>query len=380
MRAASPVALVAAVCVSLWTATQVIAQQGVAGVPEGFAPAVVQVHELGQIDWTTGEAVTTAQAAIRAPDTPENRAKVARLARDKAYAKAVKLLSDVQVDALETFWQVSVRSDDVCVKRFVARFPIAAYKHWIVCTTYVYCNATVRLPFYGVKGLSVHVHDFAAKTKLAKEVREKSWRRQAPDAGVGEPLPIVIIDTTGLGIEQAIYPKIVDQSGQALLSVDSRDQNVLAYEGMVTYVTRAAPGAVPCMPAPALGRHGLPWEARRWGALAYLETDGLAGQGLLAAAGVVPGASRGVLFAAAPRQRIRRRRITVKAASTSKVDVVLSAAAAKKLTSNPQAAEALKKGRVYIVVDSRKAAIQGRGPARQRRHWDLAWRTTARHP
>ena len=273
--------------------------------PEGYAPAVVQVHELGQIDWTAGVAVTTAQAAIRAPDTPENRAKAARLARDKAYAKAIRLLSDVKVDSLETFWQVSVRSDDACVKRFVARFPIARYEHWIVCTTYVYCNATVRLPFYGVKGLSAYVHDRTAETKLAKEVREKAWHRQAADA---ELLPAIIVDTTGLGIQQAIYPKIVDQGGRVLLSVDSRDQNVLAHEGMVTYVTKAAACPMPCMPGPVLGRHGLPWEARRWGELAALDTDGMTGQGLLVAAGVVPGASRGVLLAAAPRRRIRRRR------------------------------------------------------------------------
>ena len=354
----------------------VVGQEGGPVVPEGFAPAVAEVCGLGQVDWTRGMAIATAHAMVKGPPTRQNKLKAARDARDKAYAKAVRLMAEVRVSAENTIQQLQKRNPDVCMKGFVQRFPVAHYKQWNVCTQEQHCEATMHVPFYGMKGLSIYIHDHVARKKLSKQVRQHAWQRQDAGLSACELPPDIVVDTTGLGLEQAVYPRVLDPCGNVLLSVENRDQNVVAHEGLVTYVTRTTPAVVPCLPLPATGWLEPSSPARRWGALAALMSGDVEGRPTSVVSGVVPGAPQGLLLAAA-RRRIRRRRVTVKASSKAKVDIVLSASAAKKLTSDPKTAAALKKGRVYVVVDSRKAAIQGRGPTLDEdRLWAAVRRTT----
>lgn len=364
----------------LGVGTAIRAQEAASDMPEGFAPAVADCGDLGQIDWARGVAIVTAQASLEVPTTPENKMKVARMAREKAYARAVRLMGAVRIDANRTIAQLHARDSSICMTGFVQRFPVTHYRQWSVCTRYVYCEATIHVPFYGLKGLSIYMHDHVAKRKVAPRVRRQAWRRQAPCLDPCRCPPIIVVDATGLCLQQAMYPQIMDACGAVLLGLNSRDENVMAHEGMVTYVTRTVPVPVPCMPADPLSQGPDIGQHMRWGTLASRLTGNPTTDLLPRASAVIPGVPNGLLLAAAParRRRIRRRRIRVRASSAAKTDIVLSAAAAKKLTTNPEAAKALKQGRVYIVVDSRKAAIQGRGPLYRDDRWGGTWRIAAR--
>jgi hypothetical protein len=314
--------------------------------PVGMAPAVEPFVGLGEIDWTRGEAVALGQARVKAPVNARSKKVAIRLARVRAYRNALALVAQVRVDADQTLKALAGKRREIDLSGFIQGHKLAE-SQTVVVGEKTFQQVRLRVPFYGIKGLSAYIYDYSALKPLPLPLRQKPWRRPAHELAPDLLPPIIVIDTTGLGVEAAVYPKVQDNLGRALLSIADRDPAVAISEGMVTYVTPA-----PSAPGPMGGQTGL------------RTPDNLAGLPQLASSSMLPAELVRFHFMA-KRVRKRRRRITVKAKSTApggKVNVVLSAADSKKLANDPEAAKALKSGQVYIVVDARKAAIEGRLP------------------
>jgi len=341
--------------------TQPVERGVVLDMPEGLAPALEEFPGLGKVDWTRGELIAVGESEIKDAN-PRTKVRAMRLARIRSYANAVRLTAQLRVDADQDLQKVANRHRQIDIRGFVHGFEMA--KNEVVqAGGKTYYRATLRVPFYGIKGLCVTIHDFVCDRKLAPRLREQPWRRPESDLPPHLLPPIIVIDATGLGTQAAVYPKIQDNLGNALLSSVLREQAVTVNEGLVTYVTPVKK-AEPAAPGAAV-------PAGDW--LAQLRSSGrevivirLTGPVPplvpIAAAAGIPGAE--ALGALAPRPR-RRRRVAAKAtavAGENKANIVIDAATAKKLASNPETAKVLKSGRVYVVVDARKAAIEGRVP------------------
>lgn len=316
-------------------------------VPDGLQPAIEEVPGLGTVDWTQGVALAVGQAQVK---RPRLKMMMLRMAKIRAMRNSLTLLGQMRVDSTQDLKHLADERRTINIKGFISQFAVAEEKY-VRGKVKNYWQVTLRVPFYGVKGLSVFLYDHVAMRPLPQRLREQPWRREQLPPHLMPP--IIVIDARGVDVQAVLYPKLADNLGTALLDVNSRDQAVAVNEGVATFVT----------PADDEDDEAL-WRRLRGSGrtVCYYRLHEADTQ--LACAVPLAGPLTEVLMSAA-RRRIRRRRLVVKAAKATgknKGTLVLSAESAKKLAANPEAADVLKKGRVYIVVDSRKGAIQGRAP------------------
>ena len=314
-------------------------------VPAGFQPAVEEVPGVGSIDWARGVAVARGQAAVKRPGL---KLTMLRLAKVRAMRNVLALMGQMRIDSTRDLKRLADQRRTIDIKGFVRQFAVAE-ERFVKGRVKTYWEVVLRVPFYGVTGLSVYLYDHVALRPLAQHLRDKPWRRgQVPPHLMP---PVIVIDARGVDAQAVLYPKLADNLGAALMDLDSRDPQVAVNEGVATFVT----------PADDEDDETL-WRRLRWAVPRYRFCQGERADTQLACVGA--GVPWGLSLVRALLPSAARRVVTVKASGvrgTNKGTVVLDAATAGKLRADAQVVRALRGGQVYIVVRRVRARGEGGG-------------------
>jgi len=209
----------------------------------------------------------------------------------------------------------------------------------------------VEAPLTGVDGISFALFELMVPAKQSGDGGAPAGGSPSPDStaaeGASPDAPTgVVIDARGTGLEPALLPRILDESGAVLASPETVDRDALRDRGMAAYAT--SPGSTSWF-RDRVGDHPL------WVHASY-------------PAGPEPPPQGGIPRAPAPvdegplqpRRGPRPYQLKASGASGSlKADVVLGKADADRLEAASVGRNLLKDCRVIVIVDSPVGGVEG---------------------
>jgi hypothetical protein len=205
---------------------------------ESLAPAAAMstatLDQSSAVVWGTGDkAYIETKGYGIAPEGMENTARGKLLARRAAIVDAQRnlkeMINGINISAETTMHNASIENDTVTTKieGFVKGAEIADENESI---DGIY-GVMLRLPLYGKNGLSAIAMPALGeqrKTKFAKP----SYIGSAEDLAVYTG---AVIDASGLGLEAAFSPLIVDENGRKIYGYENIDADYAVENGMAGY-------------------------------------------------------------------------------------------------------------------------------------------------
>jgi hypothetical protein len=220
----------------------------------------------------------------------------------------------------------------------------------------------VSAPLHGVEGISYSIHEATSAAPAGGSGAGAPEGAASSGAAEGATTGIVI-DARGTGLQPALLPRIVDESGAVVASPATVNQADLRERGMAAYAT------LPAGASAWRGRvGGSPLWVRAVPASLVLEGGGPAASS--PPARIPPRGTKVPPPEPLPeppgRDRFPERRgprpyrlQASGAAGALKADIVLSKADADRIAADPEAAARLKECRVLVIVESPVGGVEG---------------------
>jgi hypothetical protein len=177
---------------------------------------VTETFPHGQVDWTEG--MVLSRDSVTNPARGGAGAAVFQAAAEAARQGVLRVLDQVHFDATQMLGQ-AVSQEAVPQQALEALAAQAA----VVETRYFSAGAvetTVRLPFAG--------QFIALFLPAASAIPDDAPKIEAVHTGV-------VIDASGLAIQPALFPRILDERGQTLYAPESVDREAAIQQGYVAY-------------------------------------------------------------------------------------------------------------------------------------------------
>jgi hypothetical protein len=331
----------------------------------GFRPHVLP-HAAGQIDWTAGVIIAEGQGLATGVDA-QAELMARRAAELDAARNALAIAAGVPVDArgaASTFANGRLLLEG-CVKGHEID-----EEHWLPTEVPPEYHVTLRVPLWGVKGVSAAFH---AQHRRYRPPRQRGRLPFVVDsADVSDS--VLVIDARGTGLQPCLFPTIVTDTGETLYDINAVSSEQAKVKPLARYVEtemtfdeiQAALDREVPIPGPASRPRVLlasfapsdeptpaPSPSPSPGATATPAPSPLLGPGPTATPTSEPTEVRS-------RRRKRSAVKAVTASGTTPTQIVLTRETADMLRKSAMGASLLRMSEVVIVVDSAAAGIQGR--------------------
>jgi hypothetical protein len=333
----------------LWTVSIQAKQPGSNDAPiltGGFQDHLEPV-EAGRIDWANGYIL--AEGIGRATGSSEQERLMARRAGEVIAARnALAMAGGIRIDANGRVGQV--RDGLVRVRGWLRGHKVVE-THWLAGADPPECKVTLRVPLWGVRGLS-SLFLSSHRARLARSV----GRRLALVVSTADVSDFaLVLDARGRGLSPCLFPEILDADGKVLYDLKTLSADVAQQHPPARYVESA-----------------LDFEQLQ----AAMESNRRIWFMLASAAPQDPPGNIGIgrqqttsqptdKPSTAPSKRRAKRRMAVRVAKVAggqKTQLVLTQEDAQRLRRSPEAASALKNAQVLVVVDAPAAGSEGRLP------------------
>jgi len=280
-----------------------------------FNKDTIENFSTGNVNWTQGRIVASG-IGVPNPNLPlaASRATAIRAATLVARRNLLELTNGIRVDSETTVQNFLVKNDRIQTKvsgiiKGASVENIEEYGHGGI-------EITLSMPLWGNDSLGLALLEESDKPNTAFYQSEE-----------GEEYTGVIIDARTLGLQPAIFPKILEEDGQIIYGQKTPSKEAVQSQGFVQYKT-----------IPPLQKTLMTW----W----YSDQIGV-----FRIENSTPAASR------AGRRPLRIKGLRKQ--GTLKTNVIISKEDAKKIRQNPSLLHALQKANLVIITDPLIAGIQG---------------------
>jgi len=302
--------------------------------------------DAGRIDWANGYLL--AEGIGRATGSSEQERLMARRAGEVIAARnALAMAQGIRIDANGRVGQV--RDGLVRVRGWLRGHKVVE-THWLAGADPPECKVTLRVPLWGVRGLS-SLFLSSHRARLARS----AGRRLALVVSTADVSDFVLVlDARGRGLSPCLFPEILDADGNVLYDLRTLSRDVAQQHPPARYVESA-------LEFEQL-RAAVESNRRVWFMLASAAPQEPPGESLI---GQQEATSQPSNPSTAPSRRRAKRRMAVRVAEIAggqKTQLVLTQEDAQRLRRSPEAAGALKNAQVLVVVDAPAAGSEGRLP------------------
>ncbi len=189
----------------------------------GYQP-LVQPFPHGELNWRDGYLLAKGAAKLDAKDE-KSKAKAKRAARLDAYGIALQMVSGINFDPEETVEQRIKRAPRVeySLRGLIRGAEVVDEE----AKDGIY-QVTIKVPLRGIKGVQQAFLDNMKVEPPKGPVKEA----EKDDVYTG-----VIVDARGIGLDPAVFPEVVDESGEPVYSLQMIEPSALKQRGAAAYVT-----------------------------------------------------------------------------------------------------------------------------------------------
>ncbi len=303
--------------------------------------------EAGRIDWANGYIL--AEGIGRATGASEQERLMARRAGEVIAARnALAMAQGIRIDANGRVGQV--RDGLVRVRGWLRGHRVVE-TDWLAGADPPECKVTLRVPLWGVRGLS----SLFLSSHRARLARSAS-RRLALVVSMADVSDFVLVlDARGRGLSPCLFPEILDADGKVLYDLKTLSRDVAQRHPPARYVESA-------LDFEQL-QAAVESNRRIWFMLAAAAPQEPPGDSLIGQQETTSQPTDEP--STAPSRRRAKRRMAVRVAEIAgaqKTQLVLTQEDAQRLRRSPDAAGALRNAQVLIVVDAPAAGSEGRLP------------------
>lgn len=204
---------------------------------------LLEKFDKGYINWKSGEYI----ANVSAPVPAEYRGKAVsqamgkelalRVSRTLADSVFLQIVADTRVDAKHRLSQLVKNDAEIKLVGNIRGKELIKQK-WVSRNNKLWLEASYRISMHGVDGVISHIYDRAIKTRPVMHPAPA----KAP-AGISGNITqtVVYIDARGTGLQPALFPVIMDQSGTPLLDPAEAGKSYISENRVLEYVV-AEPG------------------------------------------------------------------------------------------------------------------------------------------
>ncbi len=315
--------------------------------PDDFTPHHQPVKG-GRVDWTGGYILAEGIGHPNGRESSEGRAKAMamRAAELVAARNALAMARGIRLDAGRKVADIAEGRVQI---EGIVRGHRMIRSQWDPKARPPIARVVLEVPLWGVRGVAAVL----APSERNRAVRTAGGRRLQLVASVTQVTDaVVVIDARGRNLTPCLFPVVVDAGGQTLYDIATPSADAATRGAIVRYVETK-----------------LTFEQLRADAGRRFEPlwfDMLAEDVRGPAAQSAPATSFGRDAAGTqPSRRRARQQIVVQATAPGaapNAQLVITREDAERLRNSPEAAEAMRKGQVLIVVDASAAGTEGRAP------------------
>ncbi len=204
------------------------------------AKPLIEKFEKGYINWKIGEYV----ANVSAPVPAEYRGKAVNQAMGKELALRVsraladsvflQIVADTRVDAKHRLSQLIKEDAEIKLAGNIRGKKLIKEK-WVTRNNKLWLEASYSISMRGVDGIISNIYNQTIKARPVSQ----SAPAKVPAATSAEPSntqPVVYIDARGTGLQPALFPVIMDQSGTPLFDPADAGKSYVSENGALEYV------------------------------------------------------------------------------------------------------------------------------------------------
>lgn len=207
---------------------------------------LLEKFDKGYINWKSGEYV----ANVSAPVPAEHRGKAVSQAMGKELALRVsraladsvflQIVADTRVDAKHRLSQLVKDDAEIKLAGNIRGKELIKQK-WVNRDNKLWLEASYRISMRGVDGVISHIYDQAIEARPVSQPAPAKAPAGTPGNSTGNTQAVVYIDARGTGLQPALFPVIMDQSGTPLLDPADAGKSYISENGVLEYVV-AKPG------------------------------------------------------------------------------------------------------------------------------------------
>ena len=303
--------------------------------------------DTGRIDWANGYIL--AEGIGRVTGASEQERLMARRAGEVVAARnALAMAQGIRIDANGRVGQV--RDGLVRVRGWLRGHKVVE-SHWLTGTDPPECKVTLRVPLWGVRGLS----SLFLPSHRARLDRSASRRLALVVSTADVSDFVLVLDARGRGLSPCLFPEIFDADGKVLYDLRTLSEDVARRHPPARYVESVLDFE---QLQAAVESNGRIWFMLASAAPRDPPDDTRIGQQETTSQPTDKPST-------APSRRRAKRRMAVRVAEIAgaqKTQLVLTQEDAQRLRRSPDAAGALKNAQVLVVVDAPAAGSEGRLP------------------
>ncbi|GBE07134.1 hypothetical protein BMS3Abin11_00237 [bacterium BMS3Abin11] len=205
------------------------------------AQPLLEKFDKGYINWKSGEYI----ANVSAPVPTEYRGKAVsqamgkelalRVSRALADSVFIQIVADTRVDAKHRLSQLVKGDAEIKLVGNIRGKELIQQK-WVNRINKLWLEASYRISMHGVDGVISHIYDQAIEARPVRHPAPAKAPAGTSDNSTSLTQTVVYIDARGTGLQPALFPVIMDQSGAPLLDPAEAGKSYISENRVLEYV------------------------------------------------------------------------------------------------------------------------------------------------